>query len=91
MGMIAGAAIAAATAQQAMAVQAPVQGQGQGPGPAHKWALVLHGGAGVIERATMDAKMEAAYRASLKQAAEAAGRVLTAAARRWMRWKPRSR
>jgi beta-aspartyl-peptidase (threonine type) len=43
---------------------------------AHHWALVLHGGAGVIERATMDPKMEAAYRASIKQAAEAAAKVL---------------
>jgi len=44
--------------------------------PSHKWAVVLHGGAGVIERATMDAKTEAAYRASLKQATEAAAHVL---------------
>jgi beta-aspartyl-peptidase (threonine type) len=44
--------------------------------PAQRWALVLHGGAGVIERATMDPKIEAAYRASIKQAAEAAARVL---------------
>ena len=42
----------------------------------HKWAVVLHGGAGVIERATMDPKTEAAYRASLKQATEAAAQVL---------------
>jgi len=43
---------------------------------AHRWALVLHGGAGVIERASMDAKMEAAYRASIKQATEAGAQVL---------------
>jgi L-asparaginase / beta-aspartyl-peptidase len=42
----------------------------------HHWAIVLHGGAGVIERATMDPKTEAAYRASLKQATEAAAQVL---------------
>ena len=42
----------------------------------HKWALLLHGGAGVIQRATMDPKTEAAYRASIKQAAEAAAKVL---------------
>jgi beta-aspartyl-peptidase (threonine type) len=45
-------------------------------GSTHKWAVVLHGGAGVIERATMDPKTEAAYRASLKQATEAAAQVL---------------
>src|ERR1035438_9376814 len=44
--------------------------------PVHHWAIVLHGGAGVIERATMDPKTEAAYRASLKQATEAAAQVL---------------
>jgi beta-aspartyl-peptidase (threonine type) len=43
---------------------------------AHQWALVLHGGAGVIERASMDPKMESAYRVSIKQAVEAAAKVL---------------
>jgi beta-aspartyl-peptidase (threonine type) len=36
--------------------------------PAHHWAIVLHGGAGVIERKTMSPEMEAAYRASLAEA-----------------------
>ena len=40
------------------------------------WAIVLHGGAGVIERATMSPQMEAAYRASIKQAIEAGAQVL---------------
>jgi L-asparaginase / beta-aspartyl-peptidase len=44
--------------------------------PQKKWAIVLHGGAGVIERNSMDAKTEAAYRASLKQALEAGADVL---------------
>ena len=44
--------------------------------PTHRWAIVLHGGAGVIERATMDAKTEAAYRASLAQALDAGAQVL---------------
>src|ERR1035438_9127955 len=44
----------------------------------HHWAIVLHGGAGVIERATMDPKTEAAYRAALKEATEAAAKVLDA-------------
>ncbi len=46
------------------------------PPPAHHWAIVVHGGAGVIERSSMDAKTEAAYRASLSQATEAGARVL---------------
>src|SRR5271157_4060598 len=44
--------------------------------PARHWAVVLHGGAGVIERATMKPEMEAAYRASITQATEAAAKVL---------------
>ncbi len=44
--------------------------------PAHQWAIVLHGGAGVIERATMDPKTEAAYRASLAEALKAGSDVL---------------
>jgi beta-aspartyl-peptidase (threonine type) len=42
----------------------------------HRWAIVLHGGAGVIERATMKPEAEAAYRASLAQATQAAAKVL---------------
>ncbi len=42
----------------------------------HRWAIVLHGGAGVIERATMDPKTEAAYRASLTEALGAGAKVL---------------
>ncbi len=41
-----------------------------------KWAIVLHGGAGVIERKTMDSKTEAAYRASLGHALQAGADVL---------------
>jgi beta-aspartyl-peptidase (threonine type) len=40
------------------------------------WAIVVHGGAGVIERASMSPQMEAAYRASMKQALEAGAKVL---------------
>lgn len=50
--------------------------QPQQPVATHRWAIVLHGGAGVIERATMDPKTEAAYRASLKVATEAAAGIL---------------
>lgn len=41
-----------------------------------QWAIVLHGGAGVIERKSMDPKTEAAYRATLKSAIEAGAAVL---------------
>jgi beta-aspartyl-peptidase (threonine type) len=40
------------------------------------WAIVLHGGAGIIERASMKPETEAAYRASLKQALQAGAAVL---------------
>ncbi len=42
----------------------------------HKWAVVLHGGAGVIERKNMDPKTEAAYRASIHAALEKAADTL---------------
>lgn len=44
--------------------------------PAHRWAIVLHGGAGIIERASMNPTTEAAYRASLAQATQAGAQVL---------------
>ncbi|KAA6456984.1 isoaspartyl peptidase/L-asparaginase [Acidobacteria bacterium AB60] len=46
--------------------------------PAHRWAIVVHGGAGVIERATMKPDTEKAYRASMQQATEAGAKVLDA-------------
>jgi len=42
----------------------------------HHWAIVLHGGAGTIERASMTPATEAAYRASLAQATQAGAQVL---------------
>ena len=42
----------------------------------HKWAVVLHGGAGVIERSHMDPKTEAAYRADLQTALQKAADTL---------------
>jgi L-asparaginase / beta-aspartyl-peptidase len=44
--------------------------------PTHKWAVVLHGGAGVIERKNMDLKTEAAYRADLETALQKAADTL---------------
>ena len=42
----------------------------------HKWALVMHGGAGVIERKAMTPESDASYRAGMRQAAEAAEAIL---------------
>jgi beta-aspartyl-peptidase (threonine type) len=42
-----------------------------------KWAVVLHGGAGVIERKSMKPETDAAYRAGLKEALKAAEDVLS--------------
>ena len=47
----------------------------QSPRSGH-WAIVLHGGAGVIKRSEMDPKTDAAYRASLTRAIEAGAQVL---------------
>jgi beta-aspartyl-peptidase (threonine type) len=44
--------------------------------PKHKWAVVLHGGAGVIERKSMSAETDAAYQAALKASIQAAADVL---------------
>ena len=44
--------------------------------PARHWTIVLHGGAGVIERSALGPKGDAAYRASLAQATEAGAKVL---------------
>lgn len=41
-----------------------------------KWAVVVHGGAGTMDRKSMDTKTEAAYRAALNTALQAAARVL---------------
>lgn len=42
----------------------------------HKWAVVLHGGAGVIERSSMTPEAEANYRAGIREALDAASSVL---------------
>jgi L-asparaginase / beta-aspartyl-peptidase len=48
----------------------------QTPTAAHHWAIILHGGAGVIERKTMSPEAEAAYRASLAEALRLGSSVL---------------
>ncbi|MGH9590589.1 MAG: isoaspartyl peptidase/L-asparaginase family protein [Terracidiphilus sp.] len=44
--------------------------------PARPWAIVLHGGAGMIDRKTIDARTDAACRASLAKATHAGAAVL---------------
>lgn len=47
-----------------------------GAGPPPEWSLAIHGGAGVIERAQMDAATEAAYRAAMNAALDRGTAVL---------------
>ena len=42
----------------------------------HHWSIVVHGGAGVIERPALGPKGDASYRASLETATEAGAKVL---------------
>lgn len=59
-----------------MAASMGAQQPQAGPAKARQWAIVLHGGAGVIERKTMKPETEAAYRASLTKATKAGADVL---------------
>jgi beta-aspartyl-peptidase (threonine type) len=43
-----------------------------------KWAIVMHGGAGVIRRSSMTPEREKAYRAGMREAVRAAAKVLDA-------------
>lgn len=64
----------------ALSLQATAAGAVQVPdvGARPAWAIAVHGGAGVRERAKMTAAREARYRADLKAALEAGGGVLAA-------------
>ncbi|MBQ1541137.1 MAG: isoaspartyl peptidase/L-asparaginase [Caulobacteraceae bacterium] len=62
------AGVTAATAQAAPALAADHP----------KWAIVVHGGAGIIDRKDMDPKTEAAYRAAMSAALERGTKVLKA-------------
>ncbi|HEY7639275.1 MAG TPA: isoaspartyl peptidase/L-asparaginase [Steroidobacteraceae bacterium] len=42
-----------------------------------KWAIVVHGGAGVVERKDLSPEQEAAYRAAMNRAIQAGGAVLS--------------
>src|ERR1700759_5402189 len=73
VGLVFGIAAMTAAAQQAPPVlQAPLVMQA----PAGKWAIVMHGGAGVIERGSMTPERDKAYRAGLDAAILAAAGVL---------------
>ena len=65
LGLALGFGSFAASAQQASA-----------PKGDHHWTIVVHGGAGVIERPELGPKGDAAYRASLKRGIEAGAKVL---------------
>src|SRR5271168_2628278 len=59
------------TSHTALSQTASTSGNG-----AHKWAVVVHGGAGVIERSSMTPEAEAKYRAGINEAIQAAAAVL---------------
>lgn len=46
------------------------------PPPATRWSLVVHGGAGVIERANLTPEVEAQYRAAMQRALNTGGAIL---------------
>jgi beta-aspartyl-peptidase (threonine type) len=60
-----------------LALTLPVMAQTAPPTTAtHKWSIVVHGGAGVIERKSMPPQTEAEYRAAMKTAIETGAAVL---------------
>src|SRR5271168_152356 len=59
------------TSHTALSQTASTSGNG-----AHKWAVVVHGGAGVIEHSSMTPEAEAKYRAGINEAIQAAAAVL---------------
>jgi beta-aspartyl-peptidase (threonine type) len=46
------------------------------PQPAQRWSIVVHGGAGVIERANLTPEVEAQYRAAMQRALNTGGAIL---------------
>jgi beta-aspartyl-peptidase (threonine type) len=59
-----------------LAVTLPAMAQIAPKSTPHKWSIVVHGGAGVIERKSMPPETEAAYRAAMKTAIETGAAVL---------------
>ena len=62
-----------AAAAAVFAASAPALAQENETG---SWSIVVHGGAGVIERGELDAETEAAYRAAMLRAVETGGAIL---------------
>jgi beta-aspartyl-peptidase (threonine type) len=60
----------------AILMTAGIAAPAQAPQSAHRWAIVVHGGAGVIERSQLGPEGDKAYRAGLKNAIEAGTAVL---------------
>jgi len=60
----------------ALALAPAASSQDEAENPPADWAVVIHGGAGVIERSEMDEATEAAYRQSLSDALDTAGAIL---------------
>lgn len=46
------------------------------PAPTQRWSIVVHGGAGVIERANLTPELEAQYRAAMQRALATGGGIL---------------
>ncbi|MBL8544824.1 MAG: isoaspartyl peptidase/L-asparaginase [Hyphomonadaceae bacterium] len=46
------------------------------PAPTPRWSIVVHGGAGVIERANLTPELEAQYRAAMQRALTTGGNIL---------------
>lgn len=67
---------AAQTAAQTADGAASEKALASSSGGKHAWAVVVHGGAGVIERKTMTPEAEKDYRAGIEEAIQAAGKVL---------------
>jgi L-asparaginase / beta-aspartyl-peptidase len=59
-----------------MMMAAALAAAGQAPQAVHHWSLVVHGGAGVIERSQLGPEGDKAYREGLKNAVEAGAAVL---------------
>jgi beta-aspartyl-peptidase (threonine type) len=59
-----------------LALTFPAMSQSAPTAATHKWSIVVHGGAGVIERKSMPPETEAEYRAAMKTAIETGAAVL---------------
>lgn len=68
------------TALTALVLAAPSAQAGNERAGELEWSIIIHGGAGVIERGVMDEATEAAYRAALRDALELGGGMLAGGA-----------